>query len=362
MTFRKRRLQELGLPAATVRLMVEIAESKGLQKFYEKQNSPLLRALRAAAFVRSIESSNRIAGITVQPDRLPLVAAGHEKPRNRSEELIRGYAQAHSLVYKALSSQVDTDFVRRLHEIALKGANDAGQWKVEENETLAESRTAKYQTGSVETATAMEELCVLYKEELTAREVHPLLAAGAFIFDFIRIHPFREGNGRVSRLLVQATLYSQGFEVGRYASLERLIEVSWDNFRDALGKSSEGWDAGKHDLIPWLNYFFGVVRQAYLELDRQAREPSSHRSKKTPLVEVAIDSLPSEFTLVQLERTCPGVSRETIRRVLRQLRKGGILTCVRRGSMTAWQKTDELFLPLKLRTQSEPPTLPDSNH
>lgn len=353
MTFRNGRLRELRLPARTVRLLLEVAESKGLPQLYEKQNSQLLRALRAAALIRSIESSNRVDGITVAPDRLPVLASGHTKPLNRSEEEIQGYARALDLVYtEAPISEVTPEFVRRLHEVSVEGAGDAGQWKLEENEIFdvpsIEARSVGHQAVSVtEIAAAMEELCLLYKAELKGQEVHPLLAVAAFVFDFLCIHPFREGNGRISRLLVLLTLYQQGFEVGRYISLERLFEVSRDNYIEALQRSAEGWHEGKHDLIPWLNYFFSVFRRAYLEFGQRASEPASPRGQKIPLVEVAIDSLPYEFTFSELERACPGVSRETIGRVVRQLRKNGSLLCRRHGSAVTWQKADDLLLGVK---------------
>ena len=333
--------------------MIEIAESKGLPQIYEKQNSQLLRALRAAALIRSIECSNRFDGIIVAPDRLPVLAAGRAKPRNRSEEEIRGYARALNLVFsEAPISQVTPDFVRKLHGIALEGASDAGQWKLEQNgifdDCTDKTRSLGYQAVALtEIAAAMDELCTLYREELKRNEVHSLLAVAALVLDFLFIRPFREGNGRISRLLILATLHQQRFEVGRYISLERFFEASRDDYCEALRNSAEGWLEGKHDPIPWLNYFFSVLRHSYLEFEQRASEPTSNRGKKQPLVEAAIDSLPFEFTFSELERTCPGASRVTLGRVLRHLRKNGSLVCRRSGSGVTWQKTGDLLLAVK---------------
>jgi hypothetical protein len=143
-------------------------------------------------------------------------------------------------------------------------------------------------------------------------------------------------------LLVLATLYRQGYEVRRYVSLERLFEASHEQYVEALRRSSEGWHEGKHDPIPWLNYFFSILQLAYLEFERRATEPRSNRfNKKIPLVEAAIDCLPCEFTFSELERTCPGASRETISRAVRQLRKRGALLCIRRGSAVGCQKASD---------------------
>jgi hypothetical protein len=190
----------------------------------------------------------------------------------------------------------------------------------------------------------MEELCNLYEAELKNQEVHSLLATAAFVFDFLCIHPFREGNGRVARLLILLTLSHQRFEAGRYISLERFFEASRDDCSEALRRSSEGWNDVKHDLIPWLNYFFGVLRRGYFEFEQRASEPVSHRGRKIPLVEVAIDSLPCEFTLSELEQTCPGVSRMTLGRVVRELKKNGCLVCRRDdGAIVTWQKAGNLI-------------------
>ena len=157
------------------------------------------------------------------------------------------------------------------------------------------------------------------------------MTVAALVSDFLCIHPFRDGNGRISRLLTLLGLYQHGFEVGLFISLERLVEESRDDYYEALHKSSEGWPEGKHDLIPWLNYFLGVLRRGYVEFEQRAGEVKSPRGAKTVLVETAVDAFPGEFTLGELERACPGVRRDMVRRVLRQLQKKGRVTCLGRG-------------------------------
>ena len=179
---------------------------------------------------------------------------------------------------------------------------------------------------------------MLYREELKGHKVYSLLAVAAFVFDFLCIHPIPRGQRSRSRLLLQLTLYRQGFEVGRYISLERFLEASQVDYCEALRRSSEGWYEGKHDLIPWLAYLFCVLRRGCLEFQQRASEPASPRGQKIPLVEVAIDSLPYEFTFPELERTCPGVSRITLCRVIRQLKENGSLVRRRHGSTVTWQK------------------------
>lgn len=137
MSFRKGRLQELALPAGLIRLMIEIAESKGRQQLYEKQAPRLLRALRAAALNQSVESSNRVDGVAIAPQRLLPLVARHANAQNQSESEVRGYAQALKLISTdAPHLRVTPDFLRRLHEMILEGAADAGHWRVEENEII----------------------------------------------------------------------------------------------------------------------------------------------------------------------------------------------------------------------------------
>ena len=191
--------------------------------------------------------------------------------------------------------EVTPDFLRRLHQTTHEGAADAGQWKQKENEIIEFRENApptiRFRPVSVaDTPAAVEELCLSYRATLNQQEVQPLVSVAALVFDFLCIHPFRDGNGRISRLLTLLGLYQHGYEVGRFISLERLVEESRDDYYEALRKSSEGWHEGKHDLIPWLNYFLGVLRRAYREFEQRAGEVKSPRGAKTVLVETAIDA------------------------------------------------------------------------
>jgi len=337
MSFRGNRLKEIALPTGSVWLMTDIAEAKGRQRLYTKPAPQLLKALREMALIQSVESSNRIEGVTVAPERLVPLVVGKAKPRDRSEEEIRGYRRALSLIHTdAQKLEVTPDFLRRLHQITHEGAADAGQWKQKENEILEFRENApptiRFRPVLVaDTPAAIEELCLSYRATLNQQEVQALVTVAALVSDFLCIHPFRDGNGRISRLLTLLGLYQHGYEVGLFISLERLVEESRDDYYEALHKSSEGWPEGKHDLIPWLNYFLGVLRRGYVEFEQRAGEVKSPRGAKTVLVETAVDAFPGEFTLGELERACPGVRRDMVRRVLRQLQKKGRVTCLGRG-------------------------------
>jgi Fic family protein len=255
--------------------MTDIAEAKGRQHLYLQQPPAILSSLRQTALVQSVESSNRIEGVTVAPGRLEPLVLEDERPRDRSEEEIRGYRRALEWIHaEARGLAIDPTLLQRLHAIIQEGAGDAGQWKRVDNDIIelqpgAPPRVRFRAVPAAETPAAVEETCLSYRHALDQERVPPLLATAALVFDFLCIHPFRDGNGRVSRLLTLLALEQLGYEVGRYVSLERLVEESRDDYYDVLRRSSEGWHDGRHDLLPWLSYFLATLRRAWFELEQR---------------------------------------------------------------------------------------------
>lgn len=344
MSFRGGRLRDLLLPPGTVWLISEIAEAKGRQALYTKQAPQVLKVLREMALVQSVESSNRIEGVTVEPGRLRPLVVGNARPRDRSEEEIQGYRRALDLIHTSSGDLPITPAIfQRLHRTIQEGAGDAGEWKRVENEIVelrhGSAPVVRFRPVSVvETPGAVEELCLSCRHALDQEHVQPLVAMAGLVLDFLCIHPFRDGNGRVSRLLTLLALYQHGYEVGRYISLERLVEETREDYYEVLRQSSEGWHEGRHDLLPWLNYFLTILRRACREFEDRVGQVKSPRGAKTALVQAAIDAFPGEFTLSDLERACPGVSRDMIRRVLRDLQKAGQVVCQGRGPGAPWRK------------------------
>ena len=274
-SFRDEYLHRLQLPLSSVWLMTDIAEVKGRQHLVLRQPPPILSSLRQTALIQSVESSNRIEGVTVAPARLEPLVLGDDRPRDRSEEEIRGYRRALELIRAEASGlAIDPPLLQRLHALIQEGAGDAGQWKRVNNDIVemragAPPRVRFRTVPAAEAEAAVEEICLSYRHALDQERVPPLLAAAALVFDFLCIHPFRDGNGRISRLLTLLALEQLGYEVGRYVSLERLIEESREDYYDVLHRSSEGWHEGRHDLLPWLNYFLATLRRAWFELEQR---------------------------------------------------------------------------------------------
>ena len=343
MTLRKG-LGEFKLPLGTVWLMNDIAEAKGKQELYTKQSPQVLKALREMAMVQSVESSNRIEGVTVSPNRLRPLVLGNTRPKDRSEEEIQGYRKALERIHAgAAELPVTPTVLQDLHRTIQEGVGDAGQWKAVDNDIIefraGEAPRIRFRTVAVKKVPkAIEETCLLYRHALDQEHVPELVAVACLVLDFLCIHPFRDGNGRVSRLLMLLALYHHGIEVGRYISLERLIEESKEDYYAVLEASSTGWHDAKHDLLPWLNYFLAVVRRAYVQFEERAGHAKTPRGAKTALVEAAVSGLLGEFGLSDVERACPGVSRDMVRRVLQEMQRDGTVECLGKGRTAKWRK------------------------
>jgi Fic family protein len=182
----------------------------------------------------------------------------------------------------------------------------------------------------------MKELIERWEQCLFEKWVHPLIALAAFNLDFLCIHPFRDGNGRVSRLILLLQSYHLGYEVGRYISLERLIEQNKERYYETLEQSSEGWHEGKHDPWPYVNYLLYTLKTAYREFEERVGQIASPKGAKSEMVVNAIRDQRGEFRLVDIERACPGVGREWIRVLLADLKKSGEVKCRGKGPAARW--------------------------
>ena len=342
-SFRNHRLRDFALPMSTVWLLNDIAEAKGKQELYTRQSPQILKAMRDTAIIQSSESSNRIEGVTVDRDRLKPLVLGNARPRDRSEEEVMGYRRALNEVHaKAARISISADTLKHLHGLCQQGSGDAGHFKRLDNDIIqlipGEAPKIRFKcVPAKQTAAAVDELCLLYRHAIDQESVSPLIASAALVLDFTCIHPFRDGNGRVSRLLTLLALYQQGHEVGRYISLERLTEESKEDYYEALQRSSQRWHEGKHDLVPWLNFYLAIIRRACTEFEQRVGQIKSPRGAKSALVLDAIRRQPGEFSIGDLQKECPGVSLDMIRHLLKKLR-GKEVECLGRGHQARWRR------------------------
>lgn len=331
------------LSVSSVWLMETIAEYKGKQELYTKQTPQVLRSLIEMALIESAESSNRIEGVTVDRDRLKPLIVGHSKPRDHSEEEVAGYRKALDLIHKKYDSlRITPEIIQELHRLCRGEVWDAGRWKEKDNDIIR-----KYPDGRVEvifkpvsakqTPKIVEQLCLSYANSLDQLKYPSLYAAAGFVLDFLSIHPFRDGNGRVSRLLTLLILYQHGYQVGKYISLERIVEQSKETYYQALNKSSQKWHEAKHDILPWLNYFLGTILEAYKEFQARANAVKG-AGGKTGLVSDAIIRQPGEFTISDIIADCPTVGRVMVKRVLLDMQKDKKIKCLGKGKSAKWAR------------------------
>ena len=294
--------------------------------------------------IESAVSSNRIEGVTVDQARVRAIILGKPLLRDRSEEEVRGYRDALRLIHEqGKKLPISKATILNLHRLCKGEIWDSGKYKEKDGDIIerypnGRERVRFKPVEATKTPSFMRELIKMWDRCLLEKWVHPLIAMVSFNLDFLCIHPFRDGNGRVSRLLLLLQFYHLGYEVGRYISLERLIEQNKERYYETLEQSSEGWQESTHDPWPYINFVLYTLKTAYREFEERVGQIKGPRGSKTELVEAAIQRFSKSFMVSGLERSCPGVSRDMIRKVLRDLQKSGQVECLGRGPGAPWRR------------------------
>ena len=327
--------------AATLR---QLGECRGRQDLFRKQRPEVLEGLRTVAVVESTESSNRLEGISIPHHRLEKIVLHQTAPRNRSEQEIAGYRDALNLIHESADDMPFTvGVVQQLHQQVFRYLpGSAGHWKMSDNEIVERHpdgsvRVRFRPVPAVATPHLMREFVEHFAKDQQDRTIDSLVLVPLAILDFLCIHPFTDGNGRVARLITLLLLYRSGYEVGRYISLERIFEDSKESYYETLESSSQGWHEGAHDAHPWLDYFWGVLLRAHREFEDRVGHVTTGRGAKTEQVRRAVRAKNLPFSISELERDCPGVSRELIRRVLREMRDAGEIETQGAGRGARWR-------------------------
>jgi Fic family protein len=344
MTFRQFASKPENIPATTSWYLADLGEARGKQELFTKQSPQKLKVLRENAMIESAVSSNRIEGVTVDQTRIRTIVFGKSVLRDRDEEEVRGYRDALKLIHEqGKNLSVSEETILNLHRLCRGNIWDAGKYKEKDGDIIekyADGRErVRFKTvPAAKTQASTKELIERWNLCLLEKWIHPLIAMAGFNLDFLCIHPFRDGNGRVSRLLLLLQCYHLGYEAGRYISLERLIEQNRERYYETLEQSSEGWHEGKHDPWPYINFVLYTLKTAYREFEERVGQIKGPRGSKTELVEAAIQRFSKPFMLSDLERSCPGVSRDMIRKVLRDLQNSGQVECLGRGPGAPWRR------------------------
>ena len=324
-------------------LIAAIYKEAGKQEQYLKQRPDELEKLVEIAKIQSTEASNAIEGIVTTDTRIRQLVEQKTAPKNRSEQEIAGYRDVLSIIHESFDAiPITQNYILQLHKILYSHTNNpiAGQTKNVQNyisATYPDGHTETLFTplAPYETPPSLDKICEEYNRVIGNLELEPLIAIPVFIHDFLCIHPFNDGNGRMSRLLTTLLLYRNGFYVGKYISLEAKIAKNKDLYYDALGASQDGWHEGKDDPVPFIKYLLGTILAAYKDFeDRFALV-----EKKLPALEtvrMATGNKIGRFTKQDIRELCPSLSVSTIEGALRKLVAAGELRREGKGKNTCY--------------------------
>ena len=327
-------------------LVAAIYREAGKQELYLKQRPEELNKLVEIAKVQSTEASNAIEGIVTTNTRIRQLVEEKTTPRNRSEQEIAGYRDVLSLIHESFDAiPITRNYILQLHKILYSQTNNpiAGQTKNVQNYISATYPDGHMETLFVplapyETPEALDRICEEYNRVIGNMELEPLIAIPVFIHDFLCIHPFNDGNGRMSRLLTTLLLYRNRFYVGKYISLEAKIAKNKDLYYDALSASQDGWHEGKDDPVPFIKYLLGTILAAY----RDFEDRFALVERKLPAVEtvrLATQNKIGHFTKQDIRELCPALSLSSVEGALRKLVESGELKREGIGKNTYYYRT-----------------------
>ena len=323
-----------------VQLLAQIHEHKGEHaKVQEDELTHLIEIAR----IQSTEASNRIEGIYTSDERLQKLVKDKTTPRNRSEKEIAGYRDVLATIHESYDYiPVKPGMILQLHRDLYKfsGMSIGGNYKtsdnvIEEEDAQGNKRVRFQPVPAWETSMAMEKLCESYNELCKSGQYDPLLMIPVFILDFLCIHPFNDGNGRMSRLLTLLLLYRAGYNVGKYISIEKLIERTKGAYYDELQESSANWHDEENNYIPFVTYQLGVILAAYREFSERVKVVTESTRKPNRVRDIIRSHL-GKITKAEIMQQCPDVSQTTIQRALNDLVKSGEVIKIGGGRYTSY--------------------------
>lgn len=320
-----------------------IHEYKGKQGVYIQQQPQELERLIEIAKVQSTEASNSIEGIRTTETRLRQLMSERTAPRNRDEKEIAGYRDALNIIHESFEYiPLTPNYILQLHKILLSHTDSSfgGSFKNVQNYISATDETGNRFTlftplAPYETPEAIQNICDEYNRAIGEGKVDPLLIIPVFIHDFLCVHPFIDGNGRMSRLLTTLLLYRAGYEVGKYISLEAKIANSKDSYYTSLEASQHGWHEQQDDPTAFVKYLLGTIIAAYRDFDERIKiiSPTSLDTVKN-----AIDNKLGKFTKRDILEFCPSLSASTVERHLKHLTADGYISKIGAGKNTVYVK------------------------
>ncbi len=327
-----------------VALLSQIHEFKGKQELLINAKSDMLAELMEVAKIQSTEASNKIEGIITTDDRLKKIVRDKTMPKNRNEKEIAGYRDVLATIHESYEYiPPKPSMVLQLHRDLYKysGQSIGGNYKTSDN-IIAEdyedgTRVVRFHpVPAWETPAAMKNLCDEYEFALTDPEMDQLVLTSVFILDFLCIHPFNDGNGRMSRLLTLLLLYRAGYTIGKYVSIEKLISDSKETYYEVLQESSDGWHENKNDYAPFVRYMLGIIVAAYREFSSRAELLANKGLSKPDRIRGIIKDTLGKITKAEIMQKCPDISQVTVQRALNDMLKKGEIIKIGGGRYTSY--------------------------
>ena len=327
-------------------LIAAIYKEAGKQEMYLKQKPQELEKLVEIAKIQSTEASNAIEGIVTTNTRIRQLMEEKTTPRNRDEKEIAGYRDVLGIIHESFDAiPITQNYILQLHKILFShlGNPAAGKTKTVQNYISASFPDGHTETlfiplAPYETPEALDRICEEYNRVIGNAELEPLIAIPVFIHDFLCIHPFNDGNGRMSRLLTTLLLYRSGFYVGKYISLEAKIAKHKDLYYDALSASQNGWHEGSNDPVPFIKYLLGTILAAYRDFEDRFALVEVKRSA-LDMVRLATQYKIGRFTKQDIRELCPSLSISSIEGSLRKLVDNGEIKREGNGKSTFYYRT-----------------------
>ena len=327
-----------------VQMVGSIHEHKGKQELFLEANIDELKTLLEVALIQSTGASNRIEGIFTSDKRLEELVSQKAEPRNRSEQEIAGYREVLATIHESYEYITPRPtIILQLHRdlYSYSQGNIDGTYKNSDN-VIAETDAEEHQKArfipvpAFQTAEAIDELCAHFLEAWEANLIDKLILIPMFILDFLCIHPFNNGNGRMSRLLTLLLFYKAGYIVGKYVSMEMLIEKTKETYYEALQASSVGWHEDENSYEPFVKYYLGIMLKAYNEFENRVEHLKYHNLSKPDRIKAVIDNKVGKITKKEIMELCPDISKVTVERTLTDLVKSGYIAKVGAGPSTGY--------------------------
>ena len=336
-------LLSLNIPANMYDLISKIYEYKGKQELYVANFSDVLDKMIEVAKIQSTKSSNAIEGISINDTRLEELMNKKSEPKNRNEEEIYGYREVLDIIHENYENiEFTRNNILTLHNrlYSYSGESHKGKFKTTDNSivetnALGEKKVRFQPVSAFETEMYIDRMIEAYDEAVNLK-IPPLLLIPTVIHDFLCIHPFADGNGRMSRLLTLLLLYKNGFFVGKYISLEMIIEETKDIYYEELQASSENWHSGTNDELPFIKYMLSVIYKAYSECDERFKLISEKSLTSAERVMKVFENSLEPLSKSDIAILCPDISKRTIERALKELKDRGLIKQLGSGRSTKY--------------------------